>query len=111
MLHIKKKWPSVEPREASKEFGKSKIVKGYMKNFFSGKEKHEKLKVDIDLKAISDYSQDDKNIAMQLVWLGHAAFLLQSIVTKNHFIYILNSIKLFFNVFFITNFLIFKNYS
>jgi len=70
-------WPSVEPREASKEFGKSKIVKGYMKNFFSGKEKHEKLKVDIDLKAISDYSQDDKNIAMQLVWLGHAAFLLQ----------------------------------
>ncbi|ORX42763.1 Metallo-hydrolase/oxidoreductase [Piromyces finnis] len=70
-------WPSATRREASKEYGSLRIMKGYMKNYFSGKEKHEKLKVDVDLKAISNYHQDDKNIAMQLVWLGHAAFLLQ----------------------------------
>jgi len=50
-----------------------------MKNFFSGNEKHESLKVNLDLESITNYSKDDKNIAMQLTWLGHAAFLLQSI--------------------------------
>jgi len=34
--------------------------------------------VDLDLKAITDYHEDEKNTAMQLTWLGHAANLLQS---------------------------------
>jgi len=49
-----------------------------MKNYFSGNEKHENLKVDLNLKVITDYHENDGNIAMQLFWLGHAAFLLQS---------------------------------
>ncbi|KAL6612845.1 Metallo-hydrolase/oxidoreductase [Neocallimastix californiae] len=70
-------WPSVTRREASKEYGVPRIIKGYMKNYFSGNEKHENLKVDLNLKVITDYHENDGNIAMQLFWLGHAAFLLQ----------------------------------
>ncbi|ORX81422.1 Metallo-hydrolase/oxidoreductase [Anaeromyces robustus] len=84
-------WPSVTPREGSSEYSKSKIIKGYMKNYFSGKEKHENLKVELNLQAILDYynntnttsatttttTNHNNNIAMQLTWLGHAAFLLQ----------------------------------
>ena len=44
------------------------------------REKNPKLKVDVDLKSINAYHEDDKNIAMQLTWLGHAAFLLQSTI-------------------------------
>lgn len=70
-------WPSFARREGSKEYSPYKIFSGYMKNFFSGNEKHESLKVNLDLESITNYSKDDKNIAMQLTWLGHAAFLLQ----------------------------------
>ncbi|OUM61841.1 hypothetical protein PIROE2DRAFT_12045 [Piromyces sp. E2] len=72
-------WPSANPREASKEVkGIESLLGDYIKNAFRGKEKNQKLKVDLDLKAITDYSEDDKNIALQLTWLGHAAFLLQT---------------------------------
>jgi len=71
-------WPSADPREASKEVkGIGSLLGDYVKNAFRIKEKNQKLKVDLDLKAITDYSEDDKNIALQLTWLGHAAFLLQ----------------------------------
>ncbi|ORX44511.1 Metallo-hydrolase/oxidoreductase [Piromyces finnis] len=71
-------WPSATPREASKEVkGIESLFMEYIKNAFRSKEKNQKLKVELDLKAINDYAEDDKNIALQLTWLGHAAFLLQ----------------------------------
>ncbi|ORX44514.1 Metallo-hydrolase/oxidoreductase [Piromyces finnis] len=33
--------------------------------------------MDLDLKTIHDYQENEKNVAMQLTWLGHAAILLQ----------------------------------
>jgi len=71
-------WPSATPREASKEnkFTAGKLL-GFIKKSFSSGESNQKLKVDLDIKAITDYHENDNNIAMQLTWLGHAAFLLQ----------------------------------
>jgi len=70
-------WPSATPRKASKGFLEAGKVAGYIKKSLSSAEGNQKLKVDLDIKAISDYHKDDKNIALQLTWLGHAAFLLQ----------------------------------
>jgi len=50
----------------------------YLKTSVFGGIANQKLKVDLNLQAIIDYHKDDKNIALQLTWLGHAAFLLQS---------------------------------
>jgi len=71
-------WPSATPREASKEnkFTAGKLL-GFIKKSFASGESNQKLKVDLDIKAITDYHENDNNIAMQLTWLGHAAFLLQ----------------------------------
>jgi len=70
-------WPSATPRAASEKSSKSAVLYDYIKTNITGKSGNEKLKVDLDLKAITDYHKDDKNIALQLTWLGHAAFLLQ----------------------------------
>ncbi|ORX83563.1 Metallo-hydrolase/oxidoreductase [Anaeromyces robustus] len=71
-------WPSATPRAAAKNSNiGSEFLKAYIKNAFVEREKNTSLKVDLDLKSINEYHEDDKNIAMQLTWLGHAAFLLQ----------------------------------
>jgi len=72
-------WPSVTIREKSSKAPNffAGIFSEYIKNSFVIREKNQKLKVDLDLKAITDYHEDEKNTAMQLTWLGHAANLLQ----------------------------------
>jgi len=69
-------WPSATPREASDGEGFN-IIGDFIKNAFVAREGNLKLKVDLNIQTITDYHNDDKNIAMQLTWLGHAAFLLQ----------------------------------
>jgi len=70
-------WPSATRREGSNaNFSAGKLL-DFFKTTLTIPERNQKLKVDLDLKAINDYHEDDKNIALQLTWLGHAAFLLQ----------------------------------
>jgi len=70
-------WPSATQREASKSYLTPGKMLNYFKTSLFGGIENQKLKVDLNLQAITDYHKDDKNIALQLTWLGHAAFLLQ----------------------------------
>jgi L-ascorbate metabolism protein UlaG (beta-lactamase superfamily) len=70
-------WPSATQREASKSYLTPGKMLNYLKTSVFGGIANQKLKVDLNLQAIIDYHKDDKNIALQLTWLGHAAFLLQ----------------------------------
>jgi len=46
---------------------------------FVSQEKNKQLKVDINFEAIKNYYEENNKNDIQLTWLGHAAFLLQSI--------------------------------
>ncbi|KAG4084441.1 Metallo-hydrolase/oxidoreductase [Neocallimastix lanati (nom. inval.)] len=75
-------WPSAVTREKSSNSvdGKmffSELFSKYITNSITARETNKKLKVDLNLKAITEYSENDKDIAMQLTWFGHAACLLQ----------------------------------
>jgi len=70
-------WPSATPRKGTKSRFPMSVLFKFLKTTVTKPERNQKLKVDLDLKAINDYHNDDKNIALQLTWLGHAAFLLQ----------------------------------
>ncbi|ORY87332.1 Metallo-hydrolase/oxidoreductase, partial [Neocallimastix californiae] len=71
-------WPSATHRKATYRGLLSKRLSGYFTSSLTAKEKNLSLMVDLDLMAIKDYHEDEKNIAMQLTWLGHSAFLLQT---------------------------------
>jgi len=45
---------------------------------FVAQEKNKRLKVDVDLEKINSYNSKNNTNDIQLTWLGHAAFLLQS---------------------------------
>jgi len=64
----------------------SELFSKYITNSITARETNKKLKVDLNLKAITEYSENDKDIAMQLTWFGHAACLLQSIYGYNKII-------------------------
>jgi len=70
-------WPSAIWRKSTFKGLLARRVYGYFTSSLFGREKNQELKVDLDIKAVNDYHEDDKNIAMQLIWLGHSAFLLQ----------------------------------
>eukprot|EP00833_Pecoramyces_ruminatium_P002250 jgi/Orpsp1_1/1176282/evm.model.c7180000057027.1 len=70
-------WPSATERKATYKSLLPKRISGYITSSITAREKNKSLKVDLDLNAIKDYHENDKNIAMQLTWLGHSAFLLQ----------------------------------
>ncbi|OUM61851.1 hypothetical protein PIROE2DRAFT_62266 [Piromyces sp. E2] len=44
---------------------------------FVAQEKNKRLKVDVDLEKINSYNDKNNDTDVQLIWLGHAAFLLQ----------------------------------
>jgi len=46
------------------------------------------VKVDVDLKTLNDYSQQQDSVALQVTWLGHAATFLQSKILRYKKIYI-----------------------
>ncbi|ORX52542.1 Metallo-hydrolase/oxidoreductase [Piromyces finnis] len=73
----KNPWPSATWRKSTYKGLLARRIYGYFTSSIFGREKNQQLKVDLDFEAINNYHNDDKNIAMQLIWLGHAAFLLQ----------------------------------
>jgi len=70
-------WPSATPRKSTFRGFLAKRLHDYVTSSLTAKEKNKGLKVDLDIQAITDYHRNNKNIAMQLFWLGHSAFLLQ----------------------------------
>jgi len=70
-------WQSAIPREATKNPVGFGMLFDFLKTTFTTPERNQKLKVELDIEAISSYCEDDKNIALQYTWLGHAAVLLQ----------------------------------
>jgi len=69
-------WPSSKSQN-KKSHLLGTIFRVLTRKSFKKLPKENYVKVDVDLKSINDYSNNEKKIAMQLVWFGHAATLLQ----------------------------------
>eukprot|EP00833_Pecoramyces_ruminatium_P013705 jgi/Orpsp1_1/1187737/evm.model.d7180000059800.1 len=68
-------WPSCKSRTKS-HFWETFFRVATRKSFKKLPEENF-VKVDVDLDAINNYSENEKDIALQLTWLGHSAVLLQ----------------------------------
>jgi len=69
-------WPSSKS-QSKKSHSLETVFRVLTRKSFKKLPEEKYVKVDVDLKAINDYSKNERKIAMQLVWFGHAATLLQ----------------------------------
>ncbi|ORX44521.1 Metallo-hydrolase/oxidoreductase [Piromyces finnis] len=69
-------WPSSKSQSKKKHFFET-YLRFITRRSFRKQPEEKFVKVDVDLKSLNEYSQNQNDVALQVTWLGHAATFLQ----------------------------------